>query len=85
MLELHGWQDLQSELNDLARADRWHDMEDLISDEMLAAFAVVAEPKDAAKALEARYGDIATRASIYLTGDPDPELESSILREVLDQ
>jgi hypothetical protein len=85
VLELHGWQDLQSELNDLARADRWHDMEDLISDEMLAAFAVVAEPKDAAKALEARYGDIATRASIYLTGDPDPELESSILREVLDQ
>jgi probable F420-dependent oxidoreductase len=82
VLELHGWQDVQPELNDLARADRWHDMEGLISDEMLAAFAVVAELKDAAKVLEARFGDIVTRASIYLTGDPDPELESS---EVLDR
>jgi probable F420-dependent oxidoreductase len=42
VLEHHGWGDLQTELNLLARRGEWQAMGGLIDDEVLAAFAVVA-------------------------------------------
>ncbi|MGH9067119.1 MAG: LLM class F420-dependent oxidoreductase, partial [Acidimicrobiales bacterium] len=41
VLELHGWGDLQTELNTLSKQGRWAEMGDLVTDEMLEAFAVV--------------------------------------------
>ena len=45
MLELHGWGDLQTELNTLSKQGEWVEMGDLIDDEILDTFAVVAEPE----------------------------------------
>ncbi len=53
MLDLHGWGDLQAELNRLSKAGDWAAMGELIDDEMLAAFAVVADPEDVAGRLAA--------------------------------
>ena len=58
MLELHGWGDLQDELNRLSKQGEWVQMGELIDDDVLDAFAVVAEPEDIPKALLARYGDL---------------------------
>jgi hypothetical protein len=42
VLELHGWGDLQTELHRLSLDGRWDAMADLIDDEILETFAVVA-------------------------------------------
>ena len=41
VLELHGWGDLQPELNTLSKRGEWVKMGELIDDEVLDAFAVV--------------------------------------------
>lgn len=77
VLELHGWGELGSELNTLSRgtdADRWVRMGELIDDEVLAAFAVVAEPDKLADAITARYGDIVDRFNFYAPYDHDADL-----------
>ena len=51
MLELHGWGDLGDELNTLSKQGEWVEMGELITDEMLDTFAVVAEPEDVAPTL----------------------------------
>ena len=42
VLELHGWGDLQTELNTLSKRGEWVKMGELIDDDVLDAFAVVA-------------------------------------------
>ncbi|MGK2866728.1 MAG: LLM class F420-dependent oxidoreductase [Mycobacterium sp.] len=54
VLELHGWGDLHTELHRLSRLGDWDTMATLIDDEVLAAFAVVAELPDVADALVRR-------------------------------
>ena len=73
MLEIHGWGDLQIELNTLSKRGQWVEMGALIDDEMLNAFAVVAPPEGMAPELARRYGDVVTRTSFYapFRGDPD--------------
>ena len=41
VLELHGWGDLQTELNTLSKQGRWDDMVGLVDDEVLHAMCVV--------------------------------------------
>ncbi|MDO0977638.1 LLM class F420-dependent oxidoreductase [Mycolicibacterium frederiksbergense] len=54
VLELHGWGDLHVELHRLSRLGEWDTMTTLIDDDVLAAFAVVAELPDVADALVRR-------------------------------
>jgi len=71
VLELHGWGALQTELNVLSKQGRWEDMGRLIDDDILAAFAVVAEPGRVAAELQARYGDLIDRVTwSFGLGDP---------------
>ncbi|MHA6626243.1 TIGR03617 family F420-dependent LLM class oxidoreductase [Pseudonocardia sichuanensis] len=68
VLELHGWGELGVELNGLSRGtdpDRWRRMGELVDDEVLATFAVVAEPDRLGDALLARFGGIADRFTFY--------------------
>jgi probable F420-dependent oxidoreductase len=75
VLETHGWGDLGVELNRLSRdaddPDRWTKMGDLIDDEVLAAFAVIAEPDALGAALVQRYGDIVDRFTFYAPYEHD--------------
>jgi probable F420-dependent oxidoreductase len=71
VLDHHGWGDLQGELNRLSKQGEWHAMGDLIDDEVLDAFAVVAEPHDVAEALLARWGGLVDRISFYAPYETD--------------
>jgi probable F420-dependent oxidoreductase len=71
VLELHGWGDLQEELNRLSKEGRWAEMGNLIDDDMLATFAVVAPLDEIAGALKERWGDVLDRLSFYTPYDTD--------------
>jgi probable F420-dependent oxidoreductase len=71
VLELHGWGDLQEQLNRLSKEGRWAEMGDLIDDHMLATFAVVAPLDRVAGALKDRWGDVLDRLSFYAPYDTD--------------
>jgi probable F420-dependent oxidoreductase len=82
VLDVHGWGDLQPELNTLARSNRWSEMSALISDEILEAFAIVSRPEGIPEVLHARFGDIVTRISLYLPYDRDPASWEPVVRRI---
>jgi hypothetical protein len=61
VLELHGWGALQSELNALSKRGEWVAMGERIGDEVLEAFAIVAEPRDVVPALRRRFAGAVDR------------------------
>jgi probable F420-dependent oxidoreductase len=65
VLDLHGWGDLQDELNRMSKDGRWDEMGELIDDGMLAEFAVVAPLDEVAAAMRDRWGDVLARLSFY--------------------
>ena len=65
MLDLHGWGDAQDELNRLSKRGQWAEMAEVITPEMLDAFAVQAPHDRLAEALGARYGGLADRLQFY--------------------
>ena len=79
VLELHGWGDLQDELNRLSKQGEWVKMGELIDDDVLETFAVVAEPEDIPKALLERYGDLVDRLSFYAPYRNDRERWKTVL------
>ncbi len=82
VLELHGWGDLQDDLNRLSKEGRWEEMGTLVDDEVLDAFAVVAEPADIAAKFRERYGDVVDRLSFYAPYKSDPDTWLPVLRDL---
>ena len=72
VLEIHGWGDLQDELNEMTKRGAWDRMADLIDDEVLHTFAVIGTPEEAAAEIQRRYGDVATRVTLTLPQGADP-------------
>jgi len=66
----HGWGETADRLRELARRAAWGEMPELITDEMLSTFAVVAPEADLAAALLERYRGLADRLSLYLPYSP---------------
>jgi probable F420-dependent oxidoreductase len=79
VLELHGWGDLQSELNTLSKRGEWVKMGEMIDDEMLNAFAVVAPLDKVASEVRSRFGDAVDRFSFYAPYKVDPEAWKGLL------
>ena len=61
VLDLHGWGDLQPELNALSKRGAWHEMTALIDDEVLETFVAVGDPATVAAELHRRFGGIVDR------------------------
>lgn len=77
VLDLHGWGELGVELNRLSRstdADRWQRMGELIDDEVLGTFAVVAEPDRLGDAILDRFGGLVDRFTFYAPYEHKPAL-----------
>ncbi|MGQ0837181.1 LLM class F420-dependent oxidoreductase [Actinokineospora sp.] len=72
VLDLHGWGELQDELNALSKRGRWDEMAGLIDDDVLTAFAVVGDPARVADEITRRYGDVAYRMTLTAAHAPDP-------------
>jgi probable F420-dependent oxidoreductase len=82
VLELHGWGELQPDLNAMSKAGRWPEMAGLIDDDMLDAFAVVAEPAKVGPRIVERYGDVFSRLHLYLKTELDEETMYSIVSDL---
>ncbi len=65
VLELHGWGDLQTELNTLSKRGAWDDMAGLIDDEMLDTFAVIGAPDTIAAKVRSRFDGLIDRFNVY--------------------
>ena len=77
VLELHGWSGLADDLHSLSvsrREDKWTAMRDLVDDDVLAAFAVVAEPGDVAFRVRERFDGLVDRFSVYASYPAAPGL-----------
>jgi hypothetical protein len=66
VLDAHGWGDAQAELGRLVKEGRWSDLADVVDDDMLRAFAIVAQPLEVRSALQARYGGLVQRVSFTM-------------------
>jgi probable F420-dependent oxidoreductase len=66
VLELHGWGELQTELNALSKKGAWDEMGRLITDDIVDAFAVRGAPDQIPAELQKRYGDVIDRISLYM-------------------
>ena len=76
VLEQHGWESVQFELNKLAKEGRWQDMPALISNELLESIAITGKPIEVSNQIFERYGKIATRiAPSIFSGDPSTASE----------
>jgi hypothetical protein len=83
VLELHGWEDLADELHALSvgrREDKWTAMRDLVDDEVLAAFAVVAEPDDVPAGVRQRFDGLVDRFSVYASYPSSLDLWDPLVR-----
>jgi probable F420-dependent oxidoreductase len=85
VLDLHGWGDLQSDLNQLSSRGEWAAMGERIDDTILAAFAVVAEPDALAQQIVARFGGIVDRLSLYMPGGLDGGFTAALLADLRKQ
>jgi len=79
ILDVHGWGDLQPELNRLTKTGDWGAMSALITDEMVDAFCVLGTPDDIGPRVLARYGDLVQRVSF----DTSTRLDTDRVTRVL--
>jgi probable F420-dependent oxidoreductase len=82
VLEHHGWGELQPQLNAMSKQGQWKEMADLISDDILDAFAVVAPPDQVAERLVARFGNNVDRLTLDTSNKADPEVINSIVADL---
>jgi len=79
VLELHGWGDLQGELNTLSKRGAWTEMAGLIDDEILDTFAVVAEIDDIAGIVKERFEGVVDRFNFYAPYPMEPGRWAEVL------
>lgn len=65
VMEMHGWQDLAARLNTMSRENRWAEMWQEISDDMLDQIAVVAPIDELAHKMKERYTGLLDRVGYY--------------------
>jgi len=82
VLDHHGWGDAQVELNRMSKQGEWDAMADVIDQEMLETFAVVAEPNQIAGALLGRFGSLVDRLSFYAPYSGNPDLWSGVISDL---
>jgi probable F420-dependent oxidoreductase len=70
VLEAHGWAEIGEQLSQMAKHQRWREMTALISDEMLQALAVEAEPDEIGPAIRERYTGLIDRVALYFPFEP---------------
>ncbi len=79
VLELHGWGDLQTELNTLSKRGEWVKMGELIGDDVVDAFAVVCPIDQVATQVRNRFEGMVDRFSFYAPYKVDPEVWKEVL------
>lgn len=70
VMALHGWGEVAERLSPLAARGEWGEMSALISDEMLATFAVIAKPQELPVLLAEKYRGLVDRLALYFPYQP---------------
>ena len=83
-LDVHGWGDLQPELNRLTKEGRWAEMAAVVDDEVLHTLCVCGTPAEVAVALRSRFAGIADRLAFSVPYAVRPELLAEVLDAVRD-
>jgi len=81
LADLHGWQDTARQLSQMARANQWTAMPDLITDEILDVIAVTGTWAELPGIIMGKYGSLLDRVSYYLPfipGENDAGWQASI-------
>jgi len=63
VLGVHGWGELQIELNAMSKQGQWDEMAGLITEDMLNVFGVMGEPDTLVDQIKSRYGDFIDRTA----------------------
>jgi probable F420-dependent oxidoreductase len=79
ILDVHGWGDLQPELNRLSKDGDWATMSSLITDEMVDAFCVQGTPDEIGPIVRRRYGDLVQRVSFDTNTALDPDRAARVM------
>jgi probable F420-dependent oxidoreductase len=82
VLDLHGWGGLHDRLHNRSLEGDWAGMTELIDDEVLHTFAVVAEPDEVGSAIRRRYADAVDRVSFYTGFEFDDATWDRLLADV---
>ncbi len=82
VLEVHGWGDLQHELNAMSKRGQWAEMTDLISDEIVEAVAICAPIGQLAKRVRQRCEGIVDRVSLVAHWSKDPDIWDDVVQEL---
>lgn len=84
VFELHGWGDIGEHLSLLSRQQRWAEMEQHVTDEMVHEIAVVATYDTLAEAVASRYAGLCDRVEFSIpVEDPDDEaLLAEMIRQI---
>lgn len=80
VLGVHGWGDLQPELNQLSKRGLWDEMATLITDDILAEFAVVGEPEVAVDLFKSRFSDVVDRTMGNFVGRDEAQSRELLAR-----
>jgi probable F420-dependent oxidoreductase len=70
VMDLHGWSAAREALSKLAVRKRWGEMSALISDEMLAEFAIICPWNELPDKIRQKYDGLLDRVTLYLPFDP---------------
>ncbi|MGV0718010.1 TIGR03617 family F420-dependent LLM class oxidoreductase [Mycolicibacterium sp. XJ662] len=68
VLDVHGWGELQPELNTLSKQGRWQEMATLIDDDMLHTIAACGSPAQVAAHVRDRVDGVSDRICLYQPG-----------------
>ena len=82
VLDIHGWGDLQPELNALSKQGRWAEMGGLITDDVLHTIAACGTPRQIADHIRARTDGIADTVCLYQPGPIATETLAAIVDEL---
>ncbi len=70
VMDLHGWSQVREQLSALAMRQRWAEMPALVTDDMLAQFAVQGRLDEIPALVHLRYRGLLDRVTFYLPFDP---------------
>ncbi|HKV21154.1 MAG TPA: TIGR03617 family F420-dependent LLM class oxidoreductase [Mycobacterium sp.] len=79
VLDIHGWGDLQPELNALSKQGRWEEMGRLIDDDVLHTIAACGTPAEVAAHIRDRVDGISDQICLYQPGPVAPETLGEIV------
>jgi probable F420-dependent oxidoreductase len=80
VLAAHGWEELHEQLHVASRRGDWTTMAGHVSDDVLAAFAVVGSAAQVAAELRSRFGGLVTRLSFSASYPIAPETGAALLQ-----